>query len=82
MNLYQVFNGYMGDGPVFVIVLAENKQKAWFAASEALKKNAFFPARNEYAEDRYLYSEDYWTDLEVKFLSVASAPFVSKVEGG
>ncbi|OMD29130.1 hypothetical protein BJP48_18730 [Paenibacillus odorifer] len=77
MNLYQVFNGYMANGPVFVIVLAEDEEKARVSASEAFKKDAFCPAWNQYR-----YPESYWTRLEVKFLSVADVPFVSEVEEG
>ncbi|ETT46292.1 hypothetical protein C171_28592 [Paenibacillus sp. FSL H8-237] len=77
MNLYQVFNGYMGNGPVYVIVLAEDEERARVSASEAFKKDAFCPAWNQYR-----HPESYWTRLEVKFLSDAGVPFVSEVEEG
>lgn len=82
MNLYQVFNGYMGNGPIFVIVLAEDEEKARASASEAFKKDAFSPALNKYDKDKYRHPQSYWTKLEVKFLSDARVPFVSEVEEG
>lgn len=82
MNLYQVFNGYMSNGPIFVIVLAEDEEKAKEAASEVFKKDAFSPALNKYDKDSCRYPESYWTRLDVKFLSDARVPFVSEVEEG
>lgn len=72
----------MANGPVFVIVLAEDEEKARASASEAFKKDAFSPAWNKYAKDTYRYPELYWTRLEVKFLSAANVPFTSEVEEG
>lgn len=73
MNLYEVYNGYTGDGPVFVTVLALNEEHAKELASKVLKEDA-----HEFGKS--LYNESYWTNLEVKFLANCSEPYVSDVK--
>ncbi|AIQ69551.1 hypothetical protein [Paenibacillus graminis] len=77
VNLYYVVNGYMGNGPHFVTVIAKNEAAAKTAASEMFKKHAFSSYRGQYR-----YPEEYWTNLEVIFLSDASVPFASEVDEG
>ncbi|EJL1640127.1 hypothetical protein NL868_001305 [Shigella flexneri] len=81
MKLFQVFNGYMGDGEVFCTVIAKDQKRAYELASEKFRESA----RNEdYETDletyqkygwdtsrikKYRYDERYWTNLEVICLS-------------
>lgn len=70
MNLYRVYNGYMANGPVFVIVLAETEEKAKESAAAKFK------------EHRPNMPETFWTNLFVEFLSDANDAYVSSVEEG
>ncbi|MCV4233319.1 hypothetical protein OHJ21_19230 [Virgibacillus sp. LDC1] len=74
MKLYQVFNGLMGMGPVFVIVIAKDEEEA-----EDLARNKF----KEEFQERALEPERHWRNLEVVTLSEdTSKSFVSEVEEG
>ncbi|MGG3307334.1 hypothetical protein ABER23_07895 [Paenibacillus lautus] len=74
MKLYQVFNGLMGMGPIFVIVIAKNEEEAKDLARGKFK---------ETFGDRRLEPERYWRNLEVVTLSEdTSKSFVSEVEEG
>lgn len=73
MKLYQVFNGYMGMGPIFVIVIAMNEEEAKDLATHKFKKHY----------EHGLEPERYWANLEVVTLSEdTSKPFISEVEEG
>lgn len=74
MKLYQVFNGLIGMGPIFVIVIAMNEEEA-----EDLARSKF----KEMFQDCKLEPERYWTNLEVVTLTEdTSKTFVSEVEEG
>jgi len=86
MNLYNIYNGYQGDGPVHVIVIAESEQQAKELASEAFKKNALrekvvSPFDTPFIKEQYyIYPENYWTDLEVDLLyHINDESFVSEI---
>ena len=57
MKLYQVYNGFMGFGPIFVIVIAKNKKDA-----ERL-------ARDKFKEGGPSAGKLYWNNLKVELLT-------------
>ncbi|URN94570.1 MAG: hypothetical protein NAG76_22600 [Candidatus Pristimantibacillus lignocellulolyticus] len=74
MNLYEVYNGFNGDGPVFVTVVALNEEQARSLASKAFKEDAHSPFGTT------MYEERYWTNLEVELLASCNEPYVSGVK--
>lgn len=57
MKLFKVFNGYVGQGPVNILVCCENKKQALELAGDA------FRDRSEIA-----HSKDFWLNLEAELL--------------
>lgn len=90
MNLYQVYNGYMGDGPVNVVVIANNEHRARELASANLKESVKDTGKYAHINPRcgidgvyYKYPEIYWTKLEVVLLHEdTSLEFVSETREG
>jgi hypothetical protein len=67
MNLYEVYNGYTGNGAVFCVVIAENENQAKELASEVFKEQARPSALwTEVTGDEFNYPERFWTNLEVE----------------
>lgn len=74
MKLYRVYNGYMGFGPVHVLVIANTKKLARELASEAFKK----VGGERYGEPYYRPSK-----LEIELITDdLSKTFVSEVDEG
>ena len=74
MKLYRVYNGYMGFGPVHVLVIADSNNQARGLASEAFKK----VGGERYGESYYRPSK-----LEVELITDdLSKLFVREVDEG
>ena len=58
MKLWEVTNGFMGDGYVHVLVIAETKKKAKELASAKFKDDALD-----------IYPPNYWKKLDVELLA-------------
>ena len=81
MRLYEVTNGYGGDGPVMVIVLAKDAEEAERLASERFKKEARSSYYDAHVAERkrlnmdwenlkeYNYPEKYWKELHVEMIA-------------
>jgi len=76
MKLYKVYNGYVGDSAVYVIVVAKDSDEAYQLASTQFEANSY-----KYKSSEHRYFESYWTNLEIILLSDdLTKSFVSEVE--
>jgi hypothetical protein len=58
MKLYIVKNGYIGEGEIYTIVIAENEVRAIEIAYKKFKEES----------DKYNKPEEYYTDLTIELL--------------
>lgn len=72
MKLYRVYNGFMGEGLVRVIVVAESEQQAREMASEALKREGETRYGKRYYEPQRLEVELLTDDLTKPYASEAT----------
>lgn len=63
MKLYEVRNGYSGDGDLRCLVVAKSKKRAKELAEEKFEENA-----RSIFTGRILYPKKYWKRLDVKIL--------------
>lgn len=62
MKLYEVFNGYMGNSPVSVLVTAKNEERAKELAKIAFQKEVVNPSFK--TKVHRTHGPSYWNDLE------------------
>lgn len=68
MNLYRVFNGYIGFVSVNVLIVAANEERALELAREKFK------------EQSSSYGENYYSNLEAKLLGSAEKELICDIE--
>ncbi len=77
MQLYEVTNGYVGDGYTHVLVLAEDEEQARRLASEKFKAES--DSRVADFGESHAYKSDYWEKLEAERLAEVANPWASDV---
>ena len=68
MKLWEVTNGFMGNGYLSVLIIARTKKRALELAGDAFKKDADNGGLNLSYSDKPRYPESYWTNLEAELL--------------
>lgn len=63
MKLFEFTNGYTGYSYVRVLVIAKDEVRGYELASGAFKQNAI-------QGSRFIYPENYWTELHAKVLAM------------
>ena len=68
MKLWEVTNGFMGNGYIRILIIARTRKRALELASDAFKKDAENSGLNVSYSTQSPYPESYWTNLEADLL--------------
>lgn len=69
MNLYRVWNGWVGAGAIRVLVVASDEDRARELATDRFRERAEAMNRMTARPDESMIGESYWTDLDVEVLT-------------
>ena len=80
LKLYRVLNGYIGNGMVHVLVIAQDEAQARSLACDSFERGRFWPAGMRYLKgERYPASYSDPTRFQVEMLAEdVSRPWVSE----
>lgn len=77
MNLYSATNGFMGDGIVHCVLLAENDEQALALARESFKREELLYSDGKPKPIKSVRPE-YWEAVTVTLLAPCDKPFVTQ----